>query len=356
MKIAVLNNLYFPFNRGGAEQVLKRMILELQNSGHEVFLISTKPASAIIDNNKQLKIYYLNSNFYKLDQFPVIFRFFWQLSNLLSCKKYYQIKKILSNQKPDLVITHNLMGLGFLTPRAIKKLKIPHEHILHDIQLLYPSGLMLLGEEAKIDKIPARIYQFYTKALWSSVQKIISPSKWLLQEHTKRGFFPNSKLEIRPFKLPVYKPNPTADRPENLSSITFLFVGQIEDHKGIIWLINIWKKLNNPALKLIIIGEGKRLEQARQLTSGDKRIELRGLVDSEEVKKIMTKSHYLLVPSLCYENSPTVIYEAQALNLPIIASTIGGIPEMLSSRDYLFTAGSERAFKQCLSKKLNLKI
>ena len=36
-----------------------------------------------------------------------------------------------------------------------------------------------------------------------------------------------------------------------------------------------------------------------------------------------------VVPSICYENSPTVIYEASLVGVPVIASNIGGIPELV---------------------------
>jgi glycosyltransferase involved in cell wall biosynthesis len=64
----------------------------------------------------------------------------------------------------------------------------------------------------------------------------------------------------------------------------------------------------------------------------------------------MKNANCLIVPSLCYENSPTVIYEAIAVGLPIIASKIGGITELLL--DYggiMFDPGDERE----LSDKMN---
>ena len=43
----------------------------------------------------------------------------------------------------------------------------------------------------------------------------------------------------------------------------------------------------------------------------------------------MSEANCIVVPSLCYENSPTVIYEAFSQNLPVIASHLGGIIELL---------------------------
>jgi glycosyltransferase involved in cell wall biosynthesis len=364
MKIAIINNLYFPFNHGGAEQVVKKMIVEAQNSGHEVFLISTKPYRTKIPyenkalkasnsksesskNSSDLKIYYLNSLLYNLHKIPIFLRFFWHLNNFLLIGKYFKIKKILKINKPDLVITHNLLGLGFLVPRAIKKLKIRHEHVLHDIQLLHPSGLLLLGQEKIIDKLPAKIYQFLTRKLFSSPSKIISPSSWLLKEHLKRKFFPNSLQEIRTFNFD--KGESVIARTENINknTNTWLFVGQIENHKGILWLISAFKKIEDPKLKLIIVGDGQKLILAKELARTDHRLQFYGQLNSEEVKKIMISSDYLIVPSLCYENSPTVIYEAHKFGLPVIAAKLGGIAEITGPEDCLFQAGNENDLKRC---------
>ena len=43
----------------------------------------------------------------------------------------------------------------------------------------------------------------------------------------------------------------------------------------------------------------------------------------------MIEANCLIIPSICYENSPTVIYEAASQGLPIIASRIGGITELI---------------------------
>ncbi len=353
MKIAIINNLYFPFNHGGAEQVVRTMIQELRNSGHEVFLITSRPSGKFKSPTTDFPIYYLPSLIYNLDRLPSGLRFCWHLHNLFNLKKYYQLKKILQHTKPDLVITHNLLGLGFLTPRLIKKLKIRHQHVLHDIQLLHPSGLMLLGQEKKIKSFAARSYQYCTRYLFSSPEKVISPSRWLMAEHRQRGFFPDSQLEIKPFKIPIQeiKVKQNVLHQQGAEKV-FLFVGQLEIQKGILWLIKVFQQLNNKAVKLIIVGSGPKEKEIKKLINPNSQIELRGQLNSSEVKKVMLASDYLIVPSLCYENSPTVIYEAQAVALPVIAAQIGGIPEILKNSDYLFPAGNEKELIRILMNKI----
>lgn len=339
MKIGIINNLFFPYDRGGAERIVANQISALQKDGHDVFLITTKPIGASpLENGLNFPIYRLESQYFSLGGWPIFLRPIWQLANLLSWRKYRAIKNLLITQKPDLIITHNLMGLGFLTPLAIKQLSIEHEHWLHDIQLLHPSGLIMLGKEKDIDSLLAKSYQCLTRLFFASPSRIVSPSQWLMQEHNKRNFFSSSKKIITTIISPPEQSGQLAPAgPEK----TFLFVGQIEAHKGILALINAFKKSLGSDRRLVIIGDGQKLEAARRLAVGDHRIFFRGRLSHADTKKAMTEASWLVVPSLCYENFPTVISEAQAIGLPIIASALGGIPEMLSVKDISYNPKNE---------------
>jgi glycosyltransferase involved in cell wall biosynthesis len=346
MKIAILNNIFFPYERGGAEKIVTSQITSLQQAGHEIFLITTKPHGASpLETNTDFPIYRFDSQYFGLGGWPLFLRPAWQLVNLLSGRKYLKIKKLLAEQKPDLVISHNLMGLGFMIPLAIRQLNIPHEHWLHDIQLLHPSGLMMLGKEKDVDSLLARFYQRLTRYFFSSPARIISPSHWLMSEHINRGFFVDSEQKVThlgPDKIPA---RTGSDQPNKV----FLFVGQIEKHKGIFHLLSAWQKTTSPHRRLIVIGDGQKLNAARKVAARDGRISFCGRLNQAEIKTAMASASWLVVPSLCYENFPTVITEAHASGLPVIAAHIGGIPEMLQASDKSYPAGSESALTALLN-------
>lgn len=202
MKIAIINNLYQPYNKGGAERVCQSLISDLENEGHACFVISSKPKNREEINTKPLT-YYLSSEYYNLSQKSFPYRFFWQVANLFNFNQGQKLKNILQNEKPDLIITNNLMGIGLWTFRIIKKLDIKHQHILHDVQLFYPSGLIIFGQEKKANSLPAKIYQTIVKKIIASPDTVISPSQWLLEEHLKRGYFKNSikKVQANPINI-----------------------------------------------------------------------------------------------------------------------------------------------------------
>lgn len=368
MKIALAHNLYEPYAKGGAEKVVKEMAEKLLAEGNDVFIITTEPkkksliksgakSSDVLTKSEaknNLKKYYLPSSYYNLNKIPKALRFFWHLNNFYNPKKEKEIERLLNSEKPDLIISHNLIGIGFFLTKIAEKLKIKHQHFLHDIQLLHPSGLMMVGEEKKVDSLVAKQYQKLTRKYFSASEKIISPSVWLLEEHIKRGFFENKETEIRPLRkfegeTRAQNENEGEVKKSNLGK-TFLFVGQIEKHKGIIFLIKTFKLLEDQEAQLKIIGDGCDLKEAKNMAGNDKRFIFLGRLNSEEVKAEMKKASALIVPSLCYENSPTVIYEANELNLKVLASNIGGIPEIIKNNDILFEAGNEEDLLEKLKK------
>ena len=347
MKIALINNLYKPYNKGGAERVTESLINDWQKLGHSCFLISTKPKNKK-EVNENPRTYYLNSEYYNLAHKSFIYRLFWQIANLFNFNfnRRKKLKNILQKEKPDLIISNNLMGIGLWTFRIIKKLGIKHEHILHDVQLFYPSGLIIWGKEKKTKSLTAKIYQAIARRIIGSPDMIISPSRWLLDEHLKRSYFKNSQSQVRPNPINIKK----LDKGEELyqeekkkeESFNFLFVGQIENHKGIIFLIEVFKNFTKEGAKLKIVGSGSLEKKVLQMIAEDKRFEFLGRKDLPALAFELQNSDCLIVPSLCYENSPTIIYEAKVFNLPIIASDLGGIPELINGKqEYLFKAGDK---------------
>jgi len=270
---------------------------------------------------------------------------------------YLKIKKILRKENPDIVMTHNLKGISYLIPALIRKLGIKHIHTLHDIQLLHPSGLMIWSQENKVNGFFAKAYSKINKILFASPDVIISPSKWLLEEHNKKRFFQKSKQKIllNPIKKETHSQEEASFNTSSanltnkrichpLNNYTkFLYIGQIEEHKGALFLIKVFNKFSkqNNKIKLLIAGDGSKLSKAKKISINNKNIEFLGKINSQEVEDVMKQADYLIVPSLCYENSPTVIYEAISVGLPVIASRLGGIPELLNS-EYLFEPGSKK--------------
>lgn len=361
MKIAIINNLFSPFNRGGAETIVQRQVHDLTQQGHDVFIITTQPlfnkfktTNNLLSKYKIYRFYPFNIfSFYNLNKLPLFLRAFWRLIDIFNLHSYYHIKKILNQEKPDVVYTHNLTGLGYLIPRLIKKLKIKNIHLIHDVALIRPSGLLISGHEA--ESILIKLYYKLTQWLFNSPDKVIFPSEWIKNYHLQHNFFINSKQEV--IKNYDIKIKNLLQNKKLLQSnqINFLYIGQIESAKGILFLIKTFNELKTINYKLQVVGSGSQLEKVKKLAQNNQHIKFYGQQSNRQVKEILKQVDYLIVPSLCYENSPTVIFEALELNVPVIASDLGGIPELIQDNinGYLFEANNKQVFIQIINKILD---
>jgi len=89
----------------------------------------------------------------------------------------------------------------------------------------------------------------------------------------------------------------------------------------------------------------------KELAIPDKRITFYGKLLNEEVKKFYNEADILVVPSIWYDNSPMVIYEALRQGVSVVGSNIGGIPELIKDNynGFLFEAGNAGQLKEILA-------
>jgi len=358
MKIGIISNLYPPFIRGGAEIIAAMQAQGLKSAWQHVFVISTRPKqikvigkpifssqawTTSVDSVDDVDVYRFNPNniYYYLDDFkyPSFIKLIWHIIDTFNIFSYFKVKKILEKEKPDLVITHNLMGLGFLVPKLLQKLKIRHVHIIHDVQLVTPSGLILKGEENNFSHsfFKTIAYPKLMNYLLASPEIVISPSKFLFDFYSQYNFFKNSKKFVvaNPIKnLIEVDKKPSAN-------LNLIYLGQVNKAKGVLDLIESFTKIKLPHIRLDVIGVGEGLNKAKQLAKNDNRIKFHGWLNHTKLNPLLSKADIVVVPSLCYENSPTVVYEALSMGLPVIVSNIGGTSELITNNvnGWIFPAG-----------------
>ena len=125
----------------------------------------------------------------------------------------------------------------------------------------------------------------------------------------------------------------TAGRGEN-PELRIGFIGQIYEHKGVHVLLEAIRKL--PAsvnVQVYIYGNlndfPEYVQRLRKIAGDDPRIHLEGTFSNAEVGKVISSFDVIVVPSLWYENTPLVIYEAMAGGCPVVCSRFGGMAEMV---------------------------
>ena len=130
------------------------------------------------------------------------------------------------------------------------------------------------------------------------------------------------------------------------------YLGRLSKEKGILNLIEAIGDI--PDAKLLIAGDGPERERIDAYISEHKldgRITLLGYQNQDSIHKYITNSRFVVIPSICNENCPYSVLEAMEIGKPIVASRIGGIPELIADGEngYLYKADDINELKEKLT-------
>lgn len=357
MKIFMIASLYRPYSRGGAEVVFQALVDELKKS-HDVVVVSLCPWAGVRslipcvsreDGVRVWRFFPLNIfSFITILKRPFFLRFFWHIIDAFNIHSYFIIRSLLKKERPDIVLTHNLKGIGLTIPVAIAQSRIQHIHTAHDIHLVEPSGILIVGTERFLaNRIMSFISSLATRWLFGSPAAVVFPSCFLLDFYIRRNFFPRSKRIV--LKNPHENTKIEMRREQRAASaMTFAYVGQLEHHKGVAFLLRAWSAWKQNDALLLIAGRGTLESVVRGAARRDSRIVFSGYCD--DVVQFLNSVSFVVVPSLCYENAPMIILESGACGVPAIGARIGGIPEYINDNvnGFLFSPGNEQSLIDAL--------
>lgn len=139
----------------------------------------------------------------------------------------------------------------------------------------------------------------------------------------------------------ISDPKPDKHNAESQNPMRFLFLGLIGENKGI-WLLmevlrKIAKKLEGDAIFYIAgNGDTKKLQSLITEYNLESIVKYAGWVGGKEKLKLLNQSDVYLLPSY-NEGLPLSILEAMSYSLPIISTTVGGIPEIVDANNGILT-------------------
>jgi glycosyltransferase involved in cell wall biosynthesis len=135
------------------------------------------------------------------------------------------------------------------------------------------------------------------------------------------------------------------------------FIGTLYEHKGAHILLEAVRSLSTEIpIELKVYGNDNEFprytSRLRQIAANDPRIEFCGTFPNGRIGGIFSSLDVLAVPSIWYENTPLVIYSAQACGCPVIASNLGGTAEAVAHEEngLLFEAGNVSDLAQAISR------
>jgi len=150
----------------------------------------------------------------------------------------------------------------------------------------------------------------------------------------------------------IVSPNFVLSDPGNKNNLGnyVLFVGRLSEEKGVKTLLESWKDLNIP-LKIAGVGDlfvyGNQFVKDNGLTN----VEFLGFQSKNTIFRLMKNARFLVFPSTWYEGFPMTIAESFACGLPVLASDLGAMKEIIIDHysGLLFKPGDSEDLKEKVS-------
>ena len=334
-RILLLHNLYQ--QAGGEDRVVEAEAEMLRKRGDSVFLYT--------DDNDRIE---------SQSKAKTAAQALW------SRHSYREVSRIIRENRIELCHFHNTFPL--ISPSAYYaagRLGVPVVQTLHNYRIMCPNALLMREGRICEDCVnrtivwPGVAHKCYRASYPASATSaaVISGHRLLgtwthridcyiaLTEFARRKFvaggLPASKIAV---KANFVDPDPGRGRGDGGYA---LFVGRLSPEKGVGTLLEAWER-GRPAVPLRIAGEGPLAEQVREAAARNPKVKWLGEISRVEVLAQMRGARFLLCPSTWYESFGLIIVEALATGLPVIASDLGALAELIKPEEtgLLFQPGN----------------
>lgn len=315
MKILIVHNSYQ--HKGGEDSVMEAEAAMLARQGHIVKLF--------LRQNETLRyISRANAAVQTIWSLPVARDF----------------EELLRSFNPDVVHVHNTFPL--ISPAIYwvsDRLGVPVVQTLHNFRLLCPQAMFLREGRICEDCVGKVPWRGAVRGCYRSSKLQSAVLAGMLTLHRAIGTWENKVTRYialnefcrskfveggLPIERIAIKPNfVDFEAPASRARTGFLFVGRLSEEKGVGVLVDAAKNYGEAVIR--VAGSGPQaglVKEVRGLTP-------LGALDSDDVKTEMSQSMALVLPSICYEGFPRTLVEAFASSLPVIASRLGSLPELV---------------------------
>lgn len=353
MKILMVNKFLYP--NGGSESYIFRLGEQLTAMGHEVWYFGMEDRRNVVGN--PVGAYTKNVNF----RGGGLSKLTYPFSIVYSRRARRQIAKVLDAFSPDVV---HLNNINFqITPSVIyevKKRSIPIVWTLHDYQLVCPNHMFTIpntGEvctrcsggafgncirhrclhgsrlQSVIAAAEARLYRMLHT--YRKVDKFICPSRFIEQKALLNPDLVGRTVAMHNFIQPGS--GRTYEKEDYI-----LYFGRFDREKGIETLLRVCRRMEDVQFRFAGSGE------LEPLLTGMDNVQNVGFQSGEALESLIGRARAVVYPAEWYENCPLSVMEAESLGTPVIASDIGGIPELVEDgrSGLLFPAGDAAALEE----------
>lgn len=362
MKILMVNK--FLAENGGSERYMIDLGQALCAMGHTVEYFGMDQPDKAAGNS--FGIYTKNVDYHTDSRKEKIAAAF---STIYSSEAKKKMLAILERFEPDAVHLNNFNYQ--LTPSVIEAVsswrKANHRkcrlvYTAHDYQLLCPNHMMLknhtccdacvrgsyfncisgkcIHNSAMRSALgAAEAFYWHHKKTYQEIDTIICCSDFM-----KTMFERNEKLSRNAIALHNFTDRIVpADLPKKQQ---VLYFGRFSEEKGMKTLLSVCKAC--PDVHFVFAGTGPMEEEINQLPNAENR----GFLGKDALFTLIGESAFSVYPSEWYENCPYSVMESIQLGTPVIASRIGGIPELIEDgvSGLLFESGDAGELCECVNR------
>ncbi|MFJ5444674.1 glycosyltransferase family 4 protein [Methylobacillus methanolivorans] len=334
MRILLINTFYYPNEHGGAEMSVRYLAETLVKLGHDVTVICLNTGLESYEKYNGVKIrrikikniYLPNSD---TENKAGASKFFWHLNDSYNFLGKSDIGKLINEIAPDVIHTNNISGFSVSIWDVAKKKKIPVIHTTRDFYLLCPKTTMMSnGVSCEARCSSCKMLSMPRKILSNnSVTHVIGISNFILDKHLNYEYFKNIPSSI------IHNSYDIADvkyrSPED--TLVLGFIGRLAPSKGVELLIDAFKSIFRKDQKVVlkIAGNGSQdyVMHLKHLAAGLP-VNFLGRCAPESFFPSIDAT---VVPSIWNEPLGRVVIESMAYGKPVIATPVGGIPELFNS-------------------------
>lgn len=346
MKVLLINKFWYP--HGGADIHAIQLAALLEKQGIEVgFFGMHHPDNTEID--EMFTRYFVPQRHNNKAAYETKGNLLGKISEakqiIYASDAARNLEKLLQEFRPDIAHIHNFYH--HLSPsivRILKKYNIPTVQTLHDYKRICPNHALYVNnaicrkcktggfKEAIKNKcifdarVPSAVVatEMYIQKIfgwYDSFDEYIAPSAFMKQEMVAWGKDENNISVIPNWVLPKSAVG------EKGSDV--LYVGGLVQQKGVDVVLSCARAMPHTTFHVMGSGIEKERIQSEVAMTQLHNVVLHGVKTSEEMQKIAQTCCVTLVPSRLLDNFPNAVLESFARGIPVVGSSMGGIPEMI---------------------------
>jgi glycosyltransferase involved in cell wall biosynthesis len=269
-------------------------------------------------------------------------------AGMWSLRAFRALDRLVAEERPDVAHVHHVYErLTLAVLDALRRRGVPTVMTLHDYKPVCPNYRLFVngapctrclsgryvevvrhrcleGSRWRSVAAAADAYLADVRGAYRAVDRFLAPSAFL-RDRVVEGGLPPDRVTVLPNPVAV------ADAPREppAGPPRVVYAGRLVAEKGVRTLLNAVSAFP-PGVRLAVVGSGRLEREVRDRVRAERLpVDLLGPTDPAGVAAHLRASTAAVLPALWWENCPMAVLEAAAQGVPVVASAVGGIPELV---------------------------